>query len=305
LDNFYDRDNPDSAKREKYKENGTHLQKSGHGSICTTQKGDVYLCHLCGRPFIPEKCCTLGRETSIQKMMWTDDWLVMEDGSNLAKDKIPESGLKEVTWSSEIGKVKFNPWPEYLISPRIERTNWTTINNDGSITIKGQQSLCSLDRVSLIARQIRSVYSSFSTSLDFTPVVFQHTAGITMYYDNMNNISLVKTIEEGNEIIQLVSVENGTKKEYSKTLLTFKGTIDMKCTVNGKSLFFAYKSKNSEKWIIMENLFDTFKLSDEYSNYGEFTGTFCGIFASDLNKRDSYATFHYFNYIDELPCNVE
>lgn len=305
LENFFDRDNPDSSKIEKYKANGTHLQKSGHGSFCTTQNGDVYLCHLCGRPFLPEKCCTLGRETAIQKMVWVDDWLEMADGSNLAKDEVEESGLKEVLWPSEIGKVTFNPWPEYLISPRIERKGWSKVNNDGSITIKGQQSLCSLDRVSLIARQIRSVHCSFSTSLEYTPEVFQHSSGITMYYDNMNHISLIKTIEKGSEIVQLVSVENGNKIEYCKTPLTFKSAIDLKCIVQGKKLSFYYKSKESSNWIMMDKVFDTYKLSDEYSNYGEFTGTFCGIFASDSNKRDSYATFHYFNYNDELPCNVE
>ena len=54
--------------------------------------GEVYLVHLCSRPFVPELRCTLGRETAIQKMMWTEDnWLRMADGSNLAKLEVPES----------------------------------------------------------------------------------------------------------------------------------------------------------------------------------------------------------------------
>ena len=58
--------------------------------------GEVYLVHLCSRPFVPELRCTLGRETAIQKMMWTEDnWLRMADGSNLAKMEVPESSLPE------------------------------------------------------------------------------------------------------------------------------------------------------------------------------------------------------------------
>ncbi len=65
-----------------------------------TQNGEVYLMHLCARPFVPELRCTLGRETAIQKMMWTEDgWLRMADGSNFAKMEVEEANLPEVKLS--------------------------------------------------------------------------------------------------------------------------------------------------------------------------------------------------------------
>ncbi len=80
-----ERMDPDHLKPRYYNPESL-LQKSGHGSYVTTQKGEVYLVHLTSRPFVPELRCTLGRETAIQKMCWTDDgWLRMADGSNLAK----------------------------------------------------------------------------------------------------------------------------------------------------------------------------------------------------------------------------
>jgi hypothetical protein len=42
----------------------------------------------------------------------------------------------------------------------------------------------------------------------------------------MNNISLIKTIEEDKEIMQLISIENETKKEYCKTPLSFMETLN-------------------------------------------------------------------------------
>ena len=72
------------------------LQKSGHGSYVDLPNGETYLVHLTSRPFVPELRCTLGRETAIQKMTWTNDgWLRMADGSNLAKLEVEEPDLPD------------------------------------------------------------------------------------------------------------------------------------------------------------------------------------------------------------------
>ena len=55
------------------------LQKSGHASYVDLPNGETWLVHLTSRPFVPELRCTLGRETAIQRMKWTEDgWLRME-----------------------------------------------------------------------------------------------------------------------------------------------------------------------------------------------------------------------------------
>mgnify|MGYP000359028219 CR=1 FL=1 len=91
----YERQDTDHLKPKYYNPDSV-LQKSGHGSYVELPTGEVYLVHLCSRPFVPELRCTLGRETAIQKMMWTEDnWLRMADGSNLAKIEVPETSLPE------------------------------------------------------------------------------------------------------------------------------------------------------------------------------------------------------------------
>lgn len=90
-----ERHDPDHLKP-KYFNPDSVLQKSGHGSYVEISLGEVYLVHLCSRPFAPELRCTLGRETAIQKMEWTEDgWLRMADGDNLAKEYVEESKLPE------------------------------------------------------------------------------------------------------------------------------------------------------------------------------------------------------------------
>lgn len=305
IDNFYDRNNPDSLKIERYKENGTYLQKSGHGSICTGQNGEVYLCHLCSRPFLPELRCSLGRETAIQKMQWTEDgWLEMADGSNLAKESVEEpKGLDAVVFPREEGRVCFQPWPEYLIGLRIERKGWCTVNEHGYAVMRGQQSLCSLDRVSFIGRQLRSIHAQCETRVAFDPEVFQHAAGLSLYYDNMNHVSLLKTIEKGQLILKIVQLDNGQRTERAKIPLDERGVLDLRCTINGKQFFFSYKSATCAQWTQIPTLFDTTMLSDEYSNFGEFTGTFCGMYVMDSAQKEKQATFHYFAYQDQNPCD--
>ena len=76
---------PDAGHFEMYNPNSV-MQKAGHGSLVETTTGEWYMPHLMSRPLEGTLLNPLGRETSIQKMHWTEDgWLEMADGSNLAK----------------------------------------------------------------------------------------------------------------------------------------------------------------------------------------------------------------------------
>lgn len=91
----YERHNPDHLKPKYYNPDSV-LQKAGHGSYVETPAGEVYMVFHVSRPFVPELCCTLGRETAIQKMMWTEDgWLRSASGSNMAQEETQESSLPE------------------------------------------------------------------------------------------------------------------------------------------------------------------------------------------------------------------
>ena len=49
----YERQDPDHLKPKYYNPESV-LQKSGHGSYVETPLGEVYLVHLCARPFAPD-----------------------------------------------------------------------------------------------------------------------------------------------------------------------------------------------------------------------------------------------------------
>ena len=277
------------------------LQKSGHGSYVNLDEKTAYLVHLCARPFVPELRCTLGRESAIQKMIWTDDgWLRMADGTNLAKIETEEACLP--AFDAEILPDRDNFDDKVLrkdyYSPRIFPSEFTDCTSrEGFIRLRGQESLSSLNRVSLLCRKLPSVDIEASVCLDFSPEIYQHSAGLVLYYDNMNYIALRKYYSDTlkQPVVAIISLENGEKKEHLDTRTAVDcRLLRFELIVSGRESYFKWGYEGEDTKPIGP-VFATDKLSDEYCKYGEFTGTMVGIFAVDSMFHKKEADFDYFS----------
>ena len=298
---FYERHDPDHLKP-KYFNPESVLQKSGHGSYVETQLGEVYLVHHTARPFVPELRCTLGRETAIQKMKWTDDgWLRMYDDSNLAKEYVAESKLPEykVPQIPNFDDFDGEELGLQYYAPRIAPSSFADVKaRPGFVRIRGQESRCSLNKVSILARKLTSVYAKVTTKMEFKPEVHQHSAGLIMYYDNMNYIYLRKYYSEtlGQSALSIIHLENGEKTEFLNTRISVdECPIYLRLNVEGRQSYFEW-SYDGEAYNKIGKVFDTTKFSDEYCKYGEFTGTFVGMTCADRVLHKHYADFDFFNY---------
>lgn len=277
------------------------LQKSGHGSYVNLDEKTAYLVHLCARPFVPELRCTLGRESAIQKMIWTDDgWLRMADGTNLAKLETEEAYLP--AFDAEILSDR-DDFDETVLrkdyySPRIFPNEFTdSTSREGFIRLRGQESLSSLNRVSLLCRKLPSVEVEASVCLDFNPEIYQHSAGLVLYYDNMNYIALRKYYSDTlkQPVVAIISLENGEKKEHLDTRTAVDcRMLRFELIVSGRESYFKWGYEGEDTKPIGP-VFATDKLSDEYCKYGEFTGTMVGIFAVDSMFHKKEADFDYFS----------
>ena len=277
------------------------LQKSGHGSYVNLDEKTAYLVHLCARPFVPELRCTLGRESAIQKMIWTDDgWLRMADGTNLAKIETEEAYLP--AFDAEILPDR-DDFDETVLrkdyySPRIFPSEFTDCTSrEGFIKLRGQESLSSLNRVSLLCRKLPSVEVEASVCLDFNPEIYQHSAGLVLYYDNMNYIALRKYYSDTlkQPVVAIISLENGEKKEHLDTRTAVDcRMLRFELIVSGRESYFKWGYEGEDTKPIGP-VFATDKLSDEYCKYGEFTGTMVGIFAVDSMFHKKEADFDYFS----------
>ena len=296
-----ERHDPDHLKP-KYFNPDSILQKSGHGSYVETQNGEVYLMHLCARPFVPELRCTLGRETALQKMMWTEDgWLRMADGSNFAKMEVEEANLPEVKLSQvpSFDDFEGEELGNWYYAPRIMPQSFADVKaRPGYVRIRGQEARTSLNKVSILARKLTSVYATITTKMDFKPEIHQHSAGLILYYDNMNYVNLRKYYSEtlGQSALSIIQLDNGEKEEFLNTRIPVDDReVYLRLCIRGRQSWFewGYDGEHFEK---IGKVFDTTKYSDEYCKYGEFTGAFVGLTCADRMKHSHYADFDFFDY---------
>ncbi len=306
---FNERHDPDHLKP-KYFNPDSVLQKSGHGSYIENELGEVYLVHLTSRPFVPELRCTLGRETAMQKMKWTEDgWLRMADGSNLAKEyfepsKLPEVPVKQIPDFDDFDDETLGI--QYY-APRIMPQRFVDLKSrPGYLRMRGQESRTSLNKVSILARKLTSVHATVTTKMEFKPEVHQHSAGLIMYYDNMNYINLRKYYSEtlGQSALSIIHLENGEKTEFLNTRIPVDDVpIYLRLHIDGRKSYFEW-SYDGKDYLAIGKVFDTTKFSDEYCKYGEFTGTFVGITCADRVKHQHYADFDFFEYVADETRDV-
>lgn len=296
------RENPQMLKPELYNP-ATVIQKAGHASLVETQTGEWYAVHLSSRPILPQKRCILGRETSIQKMAWTSDgWIRMEDGSNLAKDFVPEP---------KIAETPFPPLPEYddfdkeqlaifYNSPRNPITpDWASLVRRKSwLALRGRETLTSAYTPSIVARRLTAMQAQVTTKMDFHPETYLQTAGLTCYYDNEDYFCIYKSYDEdrGSLVLGIEGFSNGTLVETELEPIDIPdGTVFLRAEIEKEKLQFSY-SMDGESFQKLGPVLDMTLLSDEGNQRCLFTGTYVGIFAQDMYRRESWAEFDFLEY---------
>lgn len=278
------------------------LQKAGHGSYVDLPNGETWMTFHVSRPFAPELRCTLGREGAIQRMRWTEDgWLRKAGEGNLADELVEEPALAPCSLPGLPEHDDFDA-PELGIgyyAPRIDPRSFTDLAaRPGWARLRGQESGCSTNRVSLLARKLTSVHAEASTLLDFQPASYQHSAGLILYYDNMNWMYLRKYWSEtlAAPALGLLTMENGVKCEFDDARVAAPaGDVWMRVRLDGRDVRFEW-SADGETYAAIGPVLDLSKLSDEYSEYGEFTGTFVGLTCADRAMHRATADFDFFDY---------
>ena len=82
-------------------------------------------------------------------------------------------------------------------APRIDPNDFADLlSRPGWLRLRGQESLSSTNRVSLLARKLTTLQTQITTKMTFEPELYQHSAGLVLYYDNMNYVWIRKTWSE-------------------------------------------------------------------------------------------------------------
>ena len=310
------------------------LQKAGHCDMVETQEGDWYMVHLCGRPsdkrnpetverFKNARRYMLGRETSIQKVIWKDDWPYLyseleEKITSVPQDEIFElSSEKKINASSaeceeistegkqtnfdrdDFNSRELNLDYQSLRIPMDERY-LSLSERPGYLRLFGRSGLSSQFSQSLIAKRMTSYHMAVETEVEYEPKVFKQMAGLIFMYDTENYLYLHITHDEDiGKCITLLKYEN-KKAEYLSEYVPIPENkpVRLNLTIDGTDAIFGYSvGKPDNSNCSTEQIappVDASFLSDEACNQGWFTGAMLGICTQDLTGFGLNADFDYF-----------
>jgi xylan 1,4-beta-xylosidase len=282
------------------------VQKAGHADFIETQTGEVYMVHLCGRPLPTRGVCTLGRETCIQKMVWTEDkWLRLEAGGNIPQLIVTAPDLTEHKWKEEPVRDEFNTKKLDInfntLRIPLKEDMMSLTERPGFLRLKGRESLNSWFHQSLVARRQQAFCYTATTCIEFEPESFKQMAGLVCYYNTENYHYLrISHDEELGKCLGIITCENYKVSFPLEKDICIEGwnRCFLQARVDLDRLQFYY-SKDNEKWQTVGSILDASTLSDEHcKQWWGFTGAFVGICCQDLSGQRLHADFDFFEYIE-------
>ncbi len=297
---------PDAGHFEMFNPN-SEMQKAGHGSLVSTPNGEYYIAHLMSRPLSDKMLLNpLGRESSLQKVVWTEDgWLAMADGSNLAKMQVeaPQGTVvQDESHAFAINEDFSSPSlaPCFMTPYHPSSSEWVDLSQEG-VKIFGRGSLFSQVNPAILATRATSLKYSLQTKVTHQPVHFSESAGCGLYYDSNNWLYARLTLSQDEKriVLRLLQAKLGSRKEYIYQEVDVpQGEISIRMDYDYGKVSIYYSTNETDWRLWFENL-DVSYLSDEGVNgepgeIGGFTGLFNFIGAVDAHQHKSFGQFFYY-----------
>ncbi|MNB90243.1 Beta-xylosidase [compost metagenome] len=296
---------------------GLPLQKAGHGDLVETQNGEWYMVHLCGRPLENrtekgERKYTLGRETALQKVEWTEDgWLRLANGSVLPDTEVEAPDLPLHPFPVKPARDDFDG-AELDISFQslrvpLDASFYSLSERPGYLRLYGREGLGSKFRQSLIARRWEEHRFTAAAALEFEPSSFKQMAGLILMYDTQNYYYLHVTHHE--DLGRCISILSAVNNSYSEPagyvpLPDNAKRIQLRAEVDYDRLQFSYSVDGEDGYEVIGPVLDASTLSDEACQEGWFTGSFAGICCQDLTGFRQPADFDYFEYFNREQAGI-
>lgn len=267
------------------------FRSAGHGDLVETQDGEFYMVHLLQRKVLDKKIPSLevsplGRETAIQKIIWTHDgWPCLANGTNLPDVELVESDLKECKWELPKSCFDFTKGDKLDIHYSFLREklsdNILAYTSDG-LRLTGQESLNSRNKVSFIGHRLQNFDAEFGCTMEFYPESYRQTAGIVAYYDRLNYLYLhvLGVGEDNKRKVKLTFCHNRDLKVVDLLLLDDEQKdIELRIFINNYKYHFECNKQ------VFDINYPITALGDGASDYSGFTGTFLGIATEDHTMR--------------------
>jgi len=278
------------------------IQRTGHGKLVQTQKGDWWIMYLCGRTN-EGRYTTVGRETAMDPVTWTTDgWFTVNEGKgpstiqeapNLEEFKFEDRNMDNFNSA----KLDLN-W-QFVRNP--DNSAWSLNERKGYLRIwTGNGDLDSFKAKNTLIRREKHHNYTVNVKMEFNPSRDGEQAGITCYYNTKTFIKFCVMHDEGRKI-KLIENRGNKLKIVSEIPNINEGIIYLKINTRTQAREFSY-SYDNETWIVAGKVENCTFLSDEGvpEDRKRHTGTMVGIYANN-GECDSRipADFDWFSYNGE------
>ena len=268
----------------------------GHADLVDDGDGNWYMVMLACRP--QEGHTLLGRETFLAKVVWEDDWPVINPGVGYLEDafEIPGNGLaardfdRSRTYTFDIDKI-----PLEFLSLRNHRENVMSLSDrPGYLRLYMREaSIKDLAEPAYLA--IRQQHKDFEAETRFE-IHFGTEggcAGIVLMQNNENHVRAEYFRENDKSGIRVIRCFRGTDEELYLTEGIETQIMNLKISVRGLYADLSYECGEERMPLIAD--VDIRTLSTE--SCGGFLGCTVGMYASG-NGQDTggYADFALFTY---------
>jgi xylan 1,4-beta-xylosidase len=275
------------------------IQKAGHADLVQMQNGEWAMVHLCGRPI--DNHCMLGRETSIQNIVFDEDlWPRIKGGDNAPRDFFESpfdatpQGPANIYYTFEREKLPLDfqtlriPLGEDVLSLKARKDY---------LRLYGKESMSSTFTQALVGRRQQAYRCTVTTKVEFDPTWYKEMAGIAYYYGTREYYYLRFSHDEAlGKVVCIMSCDNGKHEElFPPVAVGDIHEIWMRIETDYDTVRFSY-SLDGMAYVQYGNDCDALRISDDHIDNSAFTGAFFALACQDLSGFNKPADFAFMQY---------
>jgi xylan 1,4-beta-xylosidase len=264
---------------------GAVLQGPGHAKLLEDKRGDWWAVYLCSRR--PEGVATLGRETALSRVVWSEDgWPRLEGGAvPRVVGVMPQAqGYLESRGDGSVFRDDFDgatlgcEWqgvrelPETFTTMRV-RPGWVGVSTSERVGAVERRHL-------LLVRETCHEYVA-TMRMSFEPDDGCE-AGMACYYDSATNITLGVRMNRGERWVELRQCRQGAVTVVARVPMRRVGTggsamVELRVVARGLVREF-YARRVGRQWVKVGGVEHCAFLSDDGTPGWGFTGTMVGMY---------------------------
>jgi xylan 1,4-beta-xylosidase len=271
------------------------IQALGHADLVETPTGWWLVC-LGIRPQ-GGRTHTIGRETFLAPVKWSDDGWPVVNGNGTLELSMPTPGLTAHPWPEPPKRDDFKGDKLALVWNFVRNPHdgdWSLAERPGYLRLHGSAvSLSDKDSPALVCQRQTAPGCRASTRLTFEPASDNEEAGLTIRGNDANHFDVGITMHEGRRQVFFRPVLGGKVTEPVRYEDAPSGDVVFSIEARPLEYEFFYQSPDGSPQSL--GTAKTQSLSSE--KIGGFTGAFFGLYATGNGKASTApADFDWFDY---------